>query len=68
MADKHYRSNTLANWKAWVRNGVERGAAVAARRGRFLDALPDNHPSLEGVAPDDRADFSRRLHAAAKGA
>lgn len=68
MADKHYRSNTLANWKTWARNGIDRGADEAARRARFLDALPDNHPSLDGVAPDDRADLSRRLNTAAKGA
>lgn len=66
MADKNKPAATLANWKAWTRNGVEQRGEEAARRARYLDSLPAGHASLDGVSPDDRDDFSRQLHAAAK--
>lgn len=63
MADaKTYRAATLANWRAWARRAVER--RDGARALRFLDSLPDGHPSLDGVTPDDRAQLRAQLQGA----
>lgn len=56
MADaKSYRVATLRNWFAWARKARERGLPNAQRALRFLDAMPDGHPSLEGVTAEARA-------------
>lgn len=60
--------NLVADWSAWVRRAIARGPAEAARCGRFLDALPSNHPDLKGIAPDLRTEWSDDLRRAAKGA
>lgn len=60
---KDLAAATRRNWSAWARRAAERGDQ--ARSLRFLDQLPDNHPSLEPLAPADRDGLRRQLRVGA---
>lgn len=62
-------TNPAAGWRAWADRAVRSGDREdCARRARFLDALPANHPDLKGVTPELRTSLSDRLRRASKGA
>lgn len=59
----------FAIWAAWGDRAIRSGDRQdCARRARFLDALPSDHPDLKGVTPDERARLFARLKRAAQGA
>lgn len=63
------KPDPTAIWRAWVDRAERSGDREdCARRARFLDGLPANHPDLKDVTPELRMSMSRRLHSAAKGA